>query len=82
MTLGNTSLMVEAALGGIGIAWVPEYQASEHIASGKLIHLLQDWSPSMPGLCFYYPANRHPPTALRLLIQAIREWKEDSPQAT
>jgi DNA-binding transcriptional LysR family regulator len=78
MTLGNTNLMVEAALGGIGIAWVPGYQASEHIASGQLIHLLQDWSPAMPGLCFYYPANRHPPTALRLLIQAIKEWKDAS----
>ncbi|MBC3919446.1 LysR family transcriptional regulator [Undibacterium sp. CY18W] len=76
MTLGNTNLMTEAALGGIGIAWVPEYQSTEHLASGRLVHLLKDWSPSMPGLCFYYPANRHPPTALRLFIQAIKDWKE------
>lgn len=78
MTLGNTSLMVEAALGGIGIAWVPGYQSAAHIASGKLMHLLPDWSPSMPGLCFYYPANRHPPTALRLFTQAIKEWRDEN----
>jgi len=74
MTLGNLNLMVDAALAGIGIAWVPEAQVTEHLASGRLIHLLPEWSPSFPGLCLYYPANRHPPTALRLFAQAVREW--------
>lgn len=74
MTLGNTNLMVDAALAGIGIAWVPEYQVAEHLASGRLIHLLPEWSPSIPGVCLYYPSNRHPPTALRLFTQAVREW--------
>jgi DNA-binding transcriptional LysR family regulator len=74
MTLGNTNLMVDAALAGIGIAWVPEYHVAEHLAAGRLVHLLPDWSPSLPGVCLYYPANRHPPTALRLFSQAVREW--------
>jgi DNA-binding transcriptional LysR family regulator len=46
----------------------------EHLASGRLVHLLPDWSPSLPGLCLYYPANRHSPTTLRLFSQAVREW--------
>jgi DNA-binding transcriptional LysR family regulator len=74
MTLGNLNLMVEAALAGIGIAWIPEYQVAEHLASGRLVHLLPEWSPSFPGTCLYYPANRHPPIALRLFVQAVREW--------
>lgn len=74
MTLGNTNLMTEAALAGIGIAWVPEPQVEEYIAKGQLIHLLPEWSPSMAGLCLYYPANRHPPSAFRLFTQALREW--------
>ena len=74
MTLGNPNLMIDAALAGIGIAWVPEYQAAEHVSAGRLVHLLPEWSPSLPGLCLYYPANRHPPTALRLFIGAVREW--------
>ncbi|RDS81902.1 LysR family transcriptional regulator [Dyella psychrodurans] len=74
MTLGNTNLMVDAALAGIGIAWVPEYQVAEHLASGRLIHLLPEWSPSIPGVCLYYPSNRHPPAALRLFTQAVRDW--------
>ncbi|SDH13408.1 LysR family transcriptional regulator [Paraburkholderia phenazinium] len=78
MTLGNLNLMIEAALNGIGIAWVPDYVAAEHILSGRLVPLLADWSPSFPGLCLYYPANRHPPTALRLFAQAVRDWAENN----
>ncbi len=76
MTLDNTNLMVEAALAGIGIAWVPEYHVVDHLAAGRLVHLLPEWSPSFPGLSLYYPANRHPPTALRLFLAAVREWAE------
>jgi DNA-binding transcriptional LysR family regulator len=57
---------------------VPSYHATEHIASGRLVQVLGEWSPTMPGLCIYYPANRHPPTALRLFIEAIRAWHQSS----
>lgn len=78
MTLGNTNLMVEAALAGIGIAWVPDYLVAEHLAAGRLVQVLAQWSPTFAGLCLYYPANRHPPTALRLFAQAVREWASSS----
>jgi DNA-binding transcriptional LysR family regulator len=74
MTLGNLNLMVEAALAGIGIAWVPDYLVAEHLAAKRLVQVLAEWSPTFAGLCLYYPANRHPPTALRLFVQAMREW--------
>jgi DNA-binding transcriptional LysR family regulator len=74
LTLGNLNLMVDAALAGIGIAWVPENIVSEHIAAGRLVRVLEEWSPTLPGLCLYYPANRHPPAALRLFLEAVREW--------
>jgi DNA-binding transcriptional LysR family regulator len=74
LTLDNVNLMVEAALAGIGIAWVPLGQVAEHLQSGRLVHLLPQSSPNYSGLCLYYPANRHPPMALRLFAQAVREW--------
>lgn len=77
MTLGNTNLMIDAALVGIGIAWIPQYYVDAHIQAGRLIHLMPEWSPSLPGLCFYYPANRHPPTALRLFMDAVRNWENE-----
>jgi DNA-binding transcriptional LysR family regulator len=74
MTMDNINLMIEAALAGIGIGWVPEVQVADHLTAGRLVHLLPEWSPTYPGLCLYYPANRHPPMALRIFVQAVREW--------
>ncbi|MBN3725415.1 LysR family transcriptional regulator [Burkholderia sp. Ac-20379] len=74
MTLGNLNSMIEAALAGIGVAWVPESHVIEHLADGRLVALLREWSVAMPGLALYYPANRHPPAPLRLFVQAVRDW--------
>jgi DNA-binding transcriptional LysR family regulator len=79
LTVGNLNLMVEAALASIGVAWVPEDLVAEHLREERLVQLLPQWSPSMTGLCLYYPANRHPPTALRLFAQAVREWASRDP---
>ncbi|RDU95833.1 LysR family transcriptional regulator [Trinickia dinghuensis] len=74
LTLGNVGLMIDAALAGIGIAWVPQERVAEHLEAGRLVPVLPEWSPTFAGLCLYYPANRHPPTALHLFAQAVREW--------
>lgn len=74
LTLGNLNLAMEAALAGIGIAWIPVSDVSEHLDAGRLVRLLPEWSPSFSGLSLYYPANRHPPTALRLFVEAVRNW--------
>ncbi|MBB5191168.1 DNA-binding transcriptional LysR family regulator [Silvimonas terrae] len=79
ITVGSMRLAIEAAVQGIGIAWINEAQIEEHLASGRLVRLLGEWSPSFPGLCLYYPANRHPPTALRLFVQAVRDWMAQLP---
>lgn len=42
--------------------------------------MLAEWSPTYSGLCLYYPANRHPPMALRLFVQAVREWAGQEPR--
>lgn len=74
LTLGNTNLMVEAALTGIGIAWVPEPQVREYLDSGRLIHVLPEWATELSELCLYYPANRYPPSVFKIFTQALREW--------
>jgi DNA-binding transcriptional LysR family regulator len=74
MTMDNINLMTEAALAGIGIAWLPEHQVVEHLKEGRLVHLLPEWGPYYPGACLYYPANRHPPMALRMFAEAVRKW--------
>lgn len=76
LTVSNMNLAAEAAAAGIGIAWVPEDIITAPLKSGKLVRVLEEWSPPFPGYCLYYPANRHPPAALRLFSQAARAWAQ------
>lgn len=78
MTLGNIHAMIEAALAGIGIAWVPESQVSAYLQTGQLVRFFEEQSPAFPGLSLYYPANRHPPVALRLFAEAVRSWVREN----
>ncbi|MFW2344452.1 MAG: LysR family transcriptional regulator [Brevundimonas mediterranea] len=70
--LDHSGLMVEAALEGVGIAFVPETFARAALADGRLEILLGDWSPPFPGLCLYYAGRRHVPAPLKAFIAAVR----------
>lgn len=68
-----SDLMLEATLAGFGLAYLGEHALGTHIASGDLIPVLEDWSPSYPGLSLYFSQRRHMPSKLRALIDLIRE---------
>lgn len=72
LTLDHSELMVEAAIDGLGIAFVPERLARSALQDGRLRPLLEDWSPPIPGFCLYYPGHRHVPPALRAFIDDLR----------
>ena len=70
----NTSYaMIDAAVGGYGIAYVPENLVAEDIAAGRLVRLLDDWSPFFPGYYIYYPSRRQNSPAFRIIIEALRQ---------
>lgn len=71
LTLTDQSLMVEAAIEGIGIAFVPDHLARDALNDGRLKRVLEAWCPAYPGLCLYYPANRHVSSGLRALIDMM-----------
>ena len=73
LTLDEPTLMLEAALQGVGLAYLSEWSVRDHIAAGRLLAVLEDWSPPDPGLCLYYPGRRFVPAGLRALIDLIRE---------
>ncbi|GAA3081744.1 LysR family transcriptional regulator [Rhizobium viscosum] len=73
LTLDHVELMAEAAVKGLGIAYVPERIARPYLASGEIISVLDDWCPSIPGLCLYYPGHRHVPQSLRAFISVLTE---------
>ncbi len=72
LTLDHSGLIVEAAVAGMGIAYVPETAAQEELAKGRLLPLLEGWCPPGPGLCLYYPGRRHVTAGLRAFIEVLR----------
>ena len=72
LTLDNVPLMVEAALRGLGIAYVPETSARAELEQGRLMLVLDDWCPAGPGLFLYFPANRLMPAPRRALVDLLK----------
>jgi DNA-binding transcriptional LysR family regulator len=64
--------MVDAALNGYGIAYVPESLVAPQVADGRLILLLEDWSPSFEGYYIYYPSRRQNSPAFEVVVDALR----------
>jgi len=73
LTLGSHALKLEAALKGAGLVYVNEWAVLAHIAAGRLLRVLEDWTPAYPGLCLYYPGHRHVPAGLRAFVEVLRE---------
>jgi DNA-binding transcriptional LysR family regulator len=72
ITLNTSRLVVQAALDGFGIAFLPECELAEDIAAGRLVRLLEDWCDPYPGFHLYYPSRRQSSPALRVLIEGLR----------
>jgi DNA-binding transcriptional LysR family regulator len=71
LTLGDTELMVQAALDGAGIAFAFESQVQHLISARKLVRVLEDWCPYYSGFYLYYPGRRQVPAALRAFIDFV-----------
>ncbi len=68
----GTAPMLDAALAGFGLAYVPEDSIHAQLADGRLIRVLDDWCPAYPGYHLYYPSRRQPTSAFALLVDALR----------
>lgn len=72
LTFNSTLPMIDAALSGYGIAYVPETLVSRHIADGRLTLVLDDWSLPFPGYHLYYPSRRQLSPAMAVVVEALR----------
>jgi DNA-binding transcriptional LysR family regulator len=72
LTLDDAGLMLEAALGGIGLAYLDDWWIDKSVRAGKLRRVL-DGFMSSAGLCLYYPSRRYQPAGLRALISFIQD---------
>jgi DNA-binding transcriptional LysR family regulator len=64
--------MLNAALAGLGLGFMVEDVVREHVASGRLLPVLKEWSPAFSGYHLYYPSRRQASPAFALLVDALR----------
>ena len=72
LLVDDVGLMMQAALDGVGLAFVIEDYAEPHLKTGALVRVLEDWCQPFPGYFLYYPSQRHQPAALSALIETLR----------
>jgi DNA-binding transcriptional LysR family regulator len=78
-TFHSVYQMLNAALSGCGLAFVPQDLAQPHLEAGRLEAVLQDWAPVFPGLHAYYPSRRQSTRTLALVIKALRTAPQFNP---
>jgi DNA-binding transcriptional LysR family regulator len=75
ITLDESSLVRIAAQNGVGLGYVMEADVREDIAAGRLVRVLEDWTPALAPLALYYPGRKNPPAAFSaFIIQAARNF--------
>jgi DNA-binding transcriptional LysR family regulator len=72
LVFNNIALRLNAALAGLGLAYLPEDEVQADIAAGRLVRVLADWCPPFSGYHLYYPSRRQSSPAFALLVDALR----------
>lgn len=72
LIVDDVTLVIRAAVDGVGLAFLGEDLAAPHLASGALVRVLEAWCQPYPGFFLYYPSRRQQPAALSALIKVLR----------
>lgn len=72
LVFNSGDLIIEAAMKGLGIAFLPDIMLRAHVDRGDLVPVLTDWCAPFAGYHLYYPSRRQLSPAFSLLIEAMR----------
>ena len=73
MTCNGANQMLNAALAGLGLAYIPEDMAKPHLAKGRFKRVLADWCQPYAGYHLFYPSRRQSSAAFNLVVEALRK---------
>jgi DNA-binding transcriptional LysR family regulator len=79
MIFNTSPSITDAAVAGLGVAWLPEDEFAPHLEEGRLVRVLEEWCPQFPGYFLYYPSRRQPSPAFSLVVKALR-YEVDRPK--
>jgi DNA-binding transcriptional LysR family regulator len=72
LTFNGTAQLLNGALAGCGLAYVPEGLVEQHVAKGRLKRVLADWCMPYSGYHLFYPSRRQSSAAFALVVDALR----------
>ncbi|MFF7709072.1 LysR substrate-binding domain-containing protein [Pseudomonas sp. NPDC007930] len=73
LVFNNSYQMLDAALQGFGLAYLPKPMVEAHVRAGRLAWVLEDWFPTFTGMHAYYATRRQSSLAVRMVIAALRD---------
>ena len=73
LTVNSVALAMTAALDGIGIVYMVEAYAANHLTEGRLVRLLDQWSPPWDDYYLYYSSRRQVSAALKVFTQFLQQ---------
>ena len=74
LVFNRNDLVLDAALAGYGLAWLPDDMVRPHLEAGSLQSILDDVAITFPGYHVYFASRRASP-ALSLVVDALRPPK-------
>jgi DNA-binding transcriptional LysR family regulator len=79
LVFNEPQLMLEAVLDGLGIGYLLEHEVADHLGAGRLVRVLEDWTPPFPGFHLYHSSRHHVRPVLTAFIAALRARAATSP---
>jgi len=73
ITLDEAGLVRTSVLEGTGLGYTMEEEVLSEIRAGRLVRVLEDWTPPYPGLCLYYPGRRNLSAGVKAFLDLARE---------
>jgi DNA-binding transcriptional LysR family regulator len=67
------AVLVDAALDGLGLAYVFQSMVREHVAERRLARVLDKYCPEVPGYFLYYPSRVNLAPKLKALVDFIKK---------
>ncbi len=77
MSLNGARAAVAAACAGAGVACPPAWSATHALQAGKVVRVLDDWSPDERELWALFPSNRYLAHRVRLFVDHLAVWFKD-----
>jgi DNA-binding transcriptional LysR family regulator len=78
----DPDLLLNAILDGVGVGQVPEPLAAPHLATGRLVNLLPNWSSARTGVFLCHPSRRQTPMPLQVFLRFIEKSRKPVPIAS